>query len=270
MARELERQSLAGAVRDLRARDLRGRRRPRRLLEAGGGRGGGRRGRGPAGPPVLEDGLMPNKFLRKVPLFADLSDPDLDRLCRMIEEVALPSGQTLFKEGEPGERAYVIKEGQLEILKAAGGREVLLAVREPGDVSGEGALLEEAPRMATARARIDSSLLAIHKAQLDELVQTSASAARGMFFTVLGRWRSTSAMLRQSEKMAQLGTLTAGVAHELNNPAAAVKRGAAQLEEALADLMAAERAVGRLGLSAAEDQSLQALGRKVRVEAGRP
>ena len=76
-------------------------------------------------------------------------------------------------------------------MKISSGRDVLLAVRTSGDVIGETALLEMAPRSATARARGACKLLAIHKTLLDELVQGSASAARVMFFTVLARWRAT-------------------------------------------------------------------------------
>src|SRR5689334_124956 len=100
-------------------------------------------------------------FLKKVPLFSELSEADLDRLCEMVEEVSLPAGQLLFAEGSAGDKAYIIKEGQLEVLKVSGGREVLLAVRQqPGEVIGEMSLLEEAPRMASVRARSDVSLLA--------------------------------------------------------------------------------------------------------------
>lgn len=177
---------------------------------------------------------MYEEFLQKIPLFEDLPDADLTRLCKMVLTVELKAGEILFKEGDPGDRVYVLKEGSLEVVKQAGKREVLLAVNDkPGMVIGEMALIEQAPRMATVRARYDSTLLGIHQNQLDVLLNTSPSAGQAILHTVLGRWRNTESLLRQNEKMAQLGTLTAGVAHELNNPAAAVQRSADQLQEKL-------------------------------------
>jgi len=170
--------------------------------------------------------------LRTVPLFSDLRYEDLERLCVGTEQVELPAGAVLFAEGDLGDRAFVVLDGQIEIVKRTAGGEVLLAVQSDG-VVGEMALLEDAPRNASVRARTDTTLLAIPKAQLDQLLDSSPSAARAFFQVMLDRWRATQSSLRQSERMAQLGTLTAGLAHELNNPAAAVNRSAGQLMEAM-------------------------------------
>jgi signal transduction histidine kinase len=170
--------------------------------------------------------------LRTVSLFSELPGEDLERLSVGIEEVHLPAGALLFSEGDRGDRAFVVLEGQIEIVKATVGGEVLLAVQSEG-VVGEMALLEDAPRNASVRARSDTTLLAIPKARLDELLDSSPSASRAFFEVMLGRWRDTQASLQQSERMAQLGTLTAGLAHELNNPAAAVNRSAGQLRAAI-------------------------------------
>ncbi len=209
-------------------------------------------------------------FLRKVPLFSDLSTNDLSKLCEMITEVRLNPGEELFAEGAPGDAAYVIKEGQVEIIKVSGGREVLLNVRHPGEVIGEISLIEEAPRMASVRAREQSLLLAISKEQFEELLNTSSSAVRAVLFTVVARWRSTEAKLRQSEKMAQLGTLTAGLAHELNNPAAAVQRGAAQLLDADAQIRTAQLALTQLGLNREQVEALIGLSDQVRERSRQP
>ncbi len=107
---------------------------------------------------------------------------------------------------------------------------MLLAVQSEG-VVGEMALLEDAPRNASVRARSDALLMAIPKARLDELLDSSPSASRAFFEVMLGRWRDTQSSLQQSERMAQLGTLTAGLAHELNNPAAAVNSSAGRMAE---------------------------------------
>lgn len=171
------------------------------------------------------------EFLRKVPMFEELPDDQLRYMCQNLDEITLQSGELLFAEGSKGDVAYVVLQGQVEIFKQANDREVLLSVRGAGEVIGEMALLEETVRMAGIRARGETHLIVIHKEQMDYLLETSLEAVRVMFFTVLARLRSTQTMLNQSEKMAQLGTLTAGVAHELNNPAAAVQRGTQQLTE---------------------------------------
>lgn len=171
------------------------------------------------------------EFLKKVPLFANLPDGDLKNLASIVKKVKIKAGQTLFDEGDPGDSAYIIESGQIEITKISDGKEVLLARVGPGEVIGEMALLDEAPRMASAKANTDTTLLAINQQQLDELLNSSPSATRAMLYTITNRWRETEALLLQSEKMAQLGTLTAGMAHELNNPASAVRRGASQIKD---------------------------------------
>jgi signal transduction histidine kinase len=209
-------------------------------------------------------------FLKRVPLFSGLPETDLKRLCGMVEKVHLPAGAELFAEGSPGDRAYVIREGEIEIHKHSGGQEVLLAVRRSGEVIGEMALLEPVPRIASARAATDSQLLAIRREQLDQLLASSPSAARALLQTVTSRLKTTELMLRQSERMAQLGTLTAGIAHEINNPVAAVLRGAEQLRQAASDLKETQTLLSLGGLSADQVEELRRLDLLAGERAARP
>jgi signal transduction histidine kinase len=210
------------------------------------------------------------EFLKNVSLFADLSDDDLRLLCEEVEEVDLRAGEELFSEGSPGDRAYIIREGELEIIKVSGSREVLIAVRKPGEVIGEIALLEETTRMASVRARTESSLITIRKEQLEHLLETSLPATTAMFYTVLDRWRGTQAMLRQSEKMAQLGTLTAGVAHELNNPASAVRRSSEMLKDAIQSTAQSQSEYSRLELNPEAIKVINDIQLRASEQASRP
>src|SRR3990172_4348887 len=239
-----------------------GRRYSQRRHTSSGLSGWAGRACGKPGPPISQNG-MTLETLKKIPLFAGLSEDDFKRLCDMSREFNLQAGSMLFEEGQPGAEAYVIESGELEIIKASMDREVLLAVRGPGEVIGEVALLDAAPRMASVRARTDSTLIAIKKESFDELLHTSPTALDATFRTTLARLRETQSGLQQVEKMAQLGTLTAGVAHELNNPAAAIQRGEQQLHQALADLRKAQVALEDLGLT--EEQN--ALVSKLEKEA---
>jgi signal transduction histidine kinase/predicted CoA-binding protein len=211
-----------------------------------------------------------SEFLRAVPLFAELDTAALDRLCELAKQMKLQPGEMLFEEGARGDAAFVIEHGELEILKADGGKDVLLAVRQRGDVIGEMSLLEDAPRMAGARARGEATVISLGADSFDEVLQTSAGAARAMLHTVVARWRGTEARLRQSEKMAQLGTLAAGLAHELNNPAAAVQRGAASMTDIDARAQAAQRVLLASGIDDEHRSALDELEARARSAAEKP
>jgi len=212
-----------------------------------------------------EDSLL--AFLKSVSLFANLADQDLKALSQVIEEVRLPSGAELFAEGSEGDRAYIVQVGEIEVFKISGARTVLIDVGRPGHVLGEMALIEKNPRMASARARTPCVLLAIDQAQFQALLASHVSVAQAMFKTVISRWRSTEAVLRQSEKLAQLGTLAAGVAHELNNPSAAVRRGADQLLDVFAQLQRAQLQLYPLNLTSDQHIALASLEQQVRKRA---
>ena len=179
--------------------------------------------------------------LRSVPLFEKIPDADLERLSSSLTECVLVSGDTLFDEGDIGDKAYIITSGEIEILKAAADRQVRIAVVGEGIIIGEMALLTAEPRNATARAASNVKLVSIPKENFDEVLETSAPASRALFDVFLQRWREQEDRLRQSERMAQIGVLTAGLAHEMNNPAAAVTRGAEQLGPAITRYVAAAR-----------------------------
>jgi signal transduction histidine kinase len=188
--------------------------------------------------------------LRQVPLLADLSEEDLERLYEMAETVSIPAGQLVLREGDTGDSLYIVLEGELEVTKRRGGQEVVLSSYEPGQFFGEMALLERAPRSASVRTLRESRMLAIDQAAFQTLLSRSPSAPFNILRTVTSRLRSTESMLIQNEKMAALGTLAAGLAHELNNPASAIQRSVAQLRDALADL---ERSAAQIGSLAEEE-----------------
>ena len=181
--------------------------------------------------------------LRSVDLFSGLDDRALSDLSRDLTTCSLARGETLFEEGDAGDTAYVVTSGEIEIVKASADRTVRIALSGPGILVGEMSLLTGEPRNASARAASETELLSIPKASLDALLEADARAVHALFDVFITRWREQQSRLRQSEHMAQIGVLTAGLAHEMNNPAAAVTRGSTLLRAAIGTQVAAEAAL---------------------------
>jgi len=106
-----------------------------------------------------------------VPAFSPLASPE--------PLVTLAAGETLFREGEDGDRAYVVRSGRLEISRRVGSADVVIAVDGPGTIVGEMALIDDNPRSATVRALDDTELAVIpkeafqfHLARTDPVIRT--------------------------------------------------------------------------------------------------
>ena len=172
-------------------------------------------------------------LLRRVPLFAELSEEDLDDVTGSAEPLELAPGDLLAAEGEPGDAVFVVMTGELQVVKRSRTTDVPIAVLGPGEIVGEMAIFESQPRNASVRALVPTRVIRIGRDEILAILRTRPTATLSMLRTLLGRLRNTESMLRERDKLAALGTLSAGLAHELNNPAAAVQRSAALLREGL-------------------------------------
>ncbi|MDB5540650.1 MAG: hypothetical protein JWQ89_2377 [Devosia sp.] len=209
--------------------------------------------------PPAEGVGDPYALIRAVPIFADLSDEEADELWRSAERVTAAPGEVIIEEGAPGDRLYIVLSGALEVTKREGVRDITLATRRPGEVLGEMSLLEQAPRTASVRAVEASELLAIGPEAFRRLLERRPGAATTLLRTVVGRLRSTEASLVQADKLASLGTLAAGLAHELNNPAAAIQRSSELLAGAFEAWRQRTVALNALDLTAGERAALAEL-----------
>jgi signal transduction histidine kinase len=188
------------------------------------------------------------EVLRGLPYFADLPQGLLDQVCKESEQISVEEETTIIEEDSLSEDMFVIVEGDLRVTKRGTDREVVLATLGPGEVVGEIALLDNAPRTASVTTVTPSTLIRIPANAFEELIQDSR-VVRRMFRTVTSRLRGIEDTLRHEERMAALGRMAAQLMHELNNPAAAVGRSMARAEDvyvALGDATILLSGIGQL------------------------
>lgn len=202
--------------------------------------------------------------LREIFIFDGVSDSQLQRLLAVSEDVAMSPGDTVFVEGEPASSWWVLVEGKVELIRHSGGEDTVVGGFDvPGRWSGGfRAWDDEGVYLATGRATTGGRILRVPAASLRELVAELPLASHlieGLFHTA----RNIEALARQRESLVALGRLSAGLAHELNNPAAATTRAVDALEHASNQMLDSLGTLAQANLTAEQFTSLDALRRGV-------
>ncbi len=119
----------------------------------------------------IQAGIRRNWLLRAMPIFDELESLDLDLLAARLQRETFRAGEVVFREGERGDKFYIIESGQVSVTRlAAGGKPVELSRLGPGEYVGEIALLQNSPRTATITASVDSTLLSLQAQYFHEFI----------------------------------------------------------------------------------------------------
>lgn len=175
--------------------------------------------------------------LRRIPLFQHVKDEDVDCL-GAIELVESPAGAVLVDRGNANLSFWVLLEGGIRATKPeADGACTLLGTLKEGDTFGEVPLLTGAQiSVVHVEATAPSRLIRVEAAAFWKLMSTCPVVRSGVLANMGRRLEAYQILTLHREKLISLGTMAAGLMHELNNPGAAARRAAAQLRENLVRL----------------------------------
>jgi signal transduction histidine kinase len=177
--------------------------------------------------------------LRKVEVFEGFSDEQLEWFLEHGEYREFKSGEVVGKQGDSSDYMFIILDGMLEFRQGDN-----LFRNEAGKVTGMLPFSRLTKFAGTGTANGDLKMLRVHKRDFMDMLQTMPDLGQRLVAIMTDRVREFSKLELRQEKLMSLGKLSAGLAHELNNPAAATQRSASQLTEAMFDL---ETRSARLG-----------------------
>src|ERR1700684_1568315 len=202
--------------------------------------------------------MVEKSELLRVPVFADLPDDQITWFLSQSQELHLKAGESYSRQGDPADAMFVVLEGQLQGRGEIGAKAVLFDI-EKGSVTGTLPFSRMKQFTVGGRAVTDSRALRFPASLFPELIQKMPELTKRLVALMSDRIRETPRREQQRDRLASLGKLSAGLAHELNNPASAAKRAASQLREVLKKIRDASHELGSRDLTAAQKAEIEKL-----------
>lgn len=179
---------------------------------------------------------MEIEALRKVPLFTHLSDDQLHCVVEQGTDFWLESGTQIAQQGDPPDGFYIILEGQTQWTRNVAGEKVPVIILQAGEMFAELILILDEPYPTSGLAITAVHLFKLVPEAFWRMLEMCPSVMRQILKVATRRSQIHETVTQQQAKLISLGTLSAGLAHELNNPAAAVRRQVQHLEDILQKL----------------------------------
>jgi signal transduction histidine kinase len=190
--------------------------------------------------------------LRQVPLFSRLPEDKLAWIADHGQEIRLETGTRIASQGDPPDGFYVVLEGETEWSRKVGGKDVSMVNLAEGSIFAELIMVLDSPYPTTGHAVTPVRLLKLDAPAFWEMLRICPEVLRGILATSVERAELHESVSQQHAKLISLGTMAAGLAHELNNPAAAVARSAQEAREVLRESSARAFELGGLQMSPKE------------------
>jgi signal transduction histidine kinase len=197
--------------------------------------------------------------LRRVPLFSELPEEKLAWISERGSEVRLRPGDYVKKAGDPPDGFYVVIEGQIEWTSKVGQQDVHVQSLVAGKFWGHELLLTDRPYPVSGRASTAVRLYVLETDDFWRMLSDCPSILRRLVAILIERWGNLGVAEQRHAKLISLGMMAAGLAHELNNPSAAVGRSAEEAREAFREASTRAMKLGELEMTQEERAFVAAL-----------